>query len=150
LVPADLPNPASLTINQTLSDSFLGDGSAANLVFINGDTAQAGAGFLNGLGVSHIIGGSATTRGRQSIASFLDLIAATNAANPNRNYVALYGNAFSVSGDGGTNTGVGAQGALYPLASRGDLKSGATNLLASAMSSTSRFERAPASSTRPT
>jgi hypothetical protein len=117
------------TINQSLSGSSLPTGNAANLIFITGDTAQAGAGFINGSEITHFVGGSAVTGGREAFASFLKLTAPTNASNPNRNYAGIWGNAFSDAGDGGTNTGAGALGALFGSGAWGDLQSGATNLL---------------------
>lgn len=127
-------NPAAgatvpgLTITQTLTGAVGFGGNAANLNFIASDNAQAGAGFLNYFEVSANFGGSATTGGRETIAAFLNLSAPTNASNSNRNYVSLYGSAFSAAGDGGTNTGAGSKGGLFPLATWGDLQSGATNM----------------------
>lgn len=118
-----------LSTNQVLSGSSLPTGAAANLFFITGDTAQAGGGFVNGVVVSHNAGGSAATGGRQSLASFLNLSTPTSASNTNTNYVALYGNAFTATGDGGTNTGGGARGGIFGLAEWSDLQSGGVNLL---------------------
>lgn len=128
-------NPATgatvpgLTINQVFSGAVGFLGNAGNLLFVSADTAQAGSGFINVYQTTHVMGGAATTGGRQSNACFLDFIAATNASNPNRNYICSYSNFFATSSDGGTNTGAGAKGAGFGLASWSDLQNGATNWL---------------------
>lgn len=128
VVTSTTPVPG-LSVLQALSGASLPAGNASNLIFIASDTVQAGAGFLNGFEVSHQVGGSSATGGREAFASFLNLIAPTSASNTNRNYVAIWGNGFSAAGDGGTNTGAGALGAIFGSGAWGDLQSGATNML---------------------
>jgi hypothetical protein len=122
---------AGLTINQSvLGSSGFPTGNAMNLVYINGDDAAlTGPSFIQGFQLTYNIGGSSMQGGRNGIAAFLNLAAPTSASNANRNYLAGWFNAYSAAGDGGTNTGAGALGALFALGSWNDLQSGATNLL---------------------
>lgn len=93
------------------------------------DDADAGSDFMIGFRVRHQFGGSATKGGREALSGTGWLTAATNAANGNRNYVGLQGKMLAQSGDGGTNTGAGALGAIFGLGGAVYAYAGATNLL---------------------
>jgi len=93
------------------------------------DDADADTDFMIGFRVRHQFGGSAMKGGREALSGTGWLTAATNAANANRNYVGLQGKMLAQSGDGGTNTGAGALGAIFGLGGAVYAYAGATNLL---------------------
>jgi hypothetical protein len=122
---------AGLSINQAATGSSgFPTGNALNLINVTSDNAAlGGAAFLSALDVSHVIGGSAMTGGRQTISAYMQLTAASSGSNPNRNYSAIFGSGSASSSDGGTNTGAGALGAIFSLSTFANLQSGATNFL---------------------
>lgn len=104
-------------------------GITPNLFYIPGDTYDAGGNFVSGVQVSHSFGGAATKGGRIGFFSSLGLTSPTHVDNPNRNYVGLQGTGYATSGDGGTDTGAGAKGAVFGIGAHGYLHAGVTNAL---------------------
>lgn len=120
--------------------SFTGSiavGASADLIYspsaymfdITSDDADVGADFMIGFRVRHLFGGSNTEGGREALSSTGWLTAATSGSNANRNYVGLQGKMLAQSGDGGTNTGAGALGAIFGLGGAVYAYAAATNLL---------------------
>ena len=93
------------------------------------DDADADTDFMIGFRVRHQFGGSAMKGGREALSGTGWLTAATNSGNTNRNYVGLQGKMLAQSGDGGTNTGAGALGAIFGLGGAVYAYAAATNLL---------------------
>lgn len=120
--------------------SFTGSiavGASADLLYspsaymfdITSDDADVGADFMIGFRVRHLFGGSNTEGGREALSGTGWLTAATSGANANRNYVGLQGKMLAQSGDGGTNTGAGALGAIFGAGGAAYAYAAATNLL---------------------
>lgn len=120
--------------------SFTGSiavGASADLLYspsaymfdITSDDADVGADFMVGFRVRHLFGGSNTEGGREVLSGTGWLTAATSAGNANRNYVGLQGKMLAQSGDGGTNTGAGALGAIFGAGGAAYAYAAATNLL---------------------
>lgn len=103
--------------------------TSAFMFDILSDDRDVGSDFSVGLRIRHQFGGAATKGAREAVASAVYLTAPTNAANLNRNYVAIQGKAFAQTGDGGTDTGAGAKGAIFGLGGAAYAEAGATNLL---------------------
>jgi hypothetical protein len=93
------------------------------------DDADADTDFMIGFRVRHRFGGSAMKGGREALSGTGWLTAATNSGNTNRNYVGLQGKMLAQSGDGGTNTGAGALGAIFGVGGAAYAYAAATNLL---------------------
>lgn len=93
------------------------------------DDADAGSDFMVGFRVRHRFGGPAAKGGREALSGAAWLTAATHASNANRNYVGLQGKMLAQSGDGGTNTGAGALGAIFGVGGAVYAYAAATNLL---------------------
>lgn len=102
---------------------------SAYMYDITSDNADVGSDFSIGFRVRHMFGGSATKGGRETLSGTGWLTAATNSANANRNYVGLQGKMYAQSGDGGTNTGAGALGAVFGAGGAVYAYAAATNLL---------------------
>jgi len=120
--------------------SFTGSiavGASANLLYspssymfdVTSDDADVGGDFMIGFRVRHMFGGSALKGGREALSGTGWLTAATSGSNANRNYVGLQGKMFAQSGDGGTNTGAGALGAIFGAGGAAYAYAAATNLL---------------------
>jgi hypothetical protein len=93
----------------------------------NGQTAS----FVNNLVSFQQFGGSAVTGGRNAFVGWAQLTAPTNSgARAFRDYSGVTGIGEAQSGDGGTNTGAGAQAAIFGGNFQSRLGAGATNLLA--------------------
>src|SRR6266853_1705938 len=87
-----------------VSTGVVTSGSSYNAGIVNfTDAINVGANFSNGFTVNQAFGGSTLQGGRAGLNASLTLTSATNAANPNRNYLAVQGIAFGNSADGGTN-----------------------------------------------
>jgi hypothetical protein len=93
------------------------------------DDADADTDFMIGFRVRHQFGGSAMKGGREALSGTGWLTAASNSGNTNRNYVGLQGKMLAQSGDGGTNTGAGALGAIFGTGGAAYAYAAATNLL---------------------
>lgn len=118
-----------ISITQAITGS-MGGGFNHNLINITSDNSQCvGAVFCNGFTTQYLFGGSAMTGGRQGAQVSATLTAPTSASNPNRNYVAGTFIADAQSSDNGTNTGAGAQGAMFSMNPVAKLSAGATNWL---------------------
>lgn len=120
--------------------SFTGSiaiGASADLLYspsgymfdITSDNADVGGDFMTGFRVRHMFGGSATKGGREVLSGTGWLTAATSGSNTNRNYVGMQGKMFAQAGDGGTNTGAGALGAIFGIGGAAYAYAAATNLL---------------------
>lgn len=120
--------------------SFTGSiavGASANLLYspssymfdVTSDDADVGGDFMIGFRVRHLFGGSAMKGGREVLSGTGWLTAASSASNANRNYVGVQGKMLAQSGDGGTNTGAGALGAIFGMGGAVYAYAGATNLL---------------------
>lgn len=77
------------------------------------DDADAGSDFMVGFRMRHRFGGASAKGGREGLSGTIEMIAPTNSANANRNYVAVQGKAYSYHGDGGTDCVAGAKGAIF-------------------------------------
>lgn len=118
-----------LVIGQTPSGSA-STAQSYNLISASADSATiTGANFGVLLNVSLVINGAAVQGGRVAVHGYTQLAASTNASNGIRNYSGLLGTGTATASDGGTNTGVGALGAIFGSSAWGDLQSGATNFL---------------------
>ncbi len=110
------PTAGSLTPGVSITQSAAGTSAVSlnfNSILISPDTVNAGANFVQGLSIIHGFGTSPCQGGRQALDVTLSLNAATNASNPNRNYVAGILVAQAQSSDGG---GVGTEkGSLFAL-----------------------------------
>ena len=105
-------------------------GYSAHEIDIATDNAALGANFGTGLYVQQLYGGTAATGGRSAIWADNINNAATNSANPNRNYVGVTGQGWAAFSDGGTGLTAGtAKGAFFGLSGTGIAASGATNIL---------------------
>jgi hypothetical protein len=128
-------NPTVSTLNQGLLINQTPAGTSAlaqsynNIIVTNDVAAITGGGFGVALNVNDVLNGSTAQGGREAIQGYMQLAAPTNAANINRNYVGVVGIGTATAGDGGTNTGAGALGAIFGMSAWGDAQSGATNLL---------------------
>jgi hypothetical protein len=128
-------NPTATSLDQGLTISQSPSGSSAAAVSLNSITANPDVMAITGgnfgilLNISQAFGGSTVQGGRITTQSYINLTAPTNAANANRNYTATQFTGTASSGDGGTNTGAGAQGGIFGSSSQCSLVSGATNLL---------------------
>lgn len=120
--------------------SFTGSiavGASANLLYspssymfdVTSDDADVGGDFMIGFRVRHLFGGSAMKGGREVLSGTGWLTAASSASNANRNYVGVQGKMLAQSGDGGTNTGAGALGAIFGMGGAVYAYAAATNLL---------------------
>lgn len=98
------------------------------LFYAPSDDVDSGAGFVEILVGVDNVGGANAKGGRNVVAGYCQLVAPTNAANPNRNYTGTIGEGIAFSGDGGTNTGAGALGAIFGGGFVGRALNGATNL----------------------
>ncbi len=125
--------PAAGTLAQGFSTTQLASGAATDTFGINeidivSDDISTPAGqMVNGLLMFHHFGGAAAVGGRQGIAIYQYLDAATSVANTNRNYVALYASCRAQSDDGGTAPS--PKGAIFGINPDAIAESGATNLL---------------------
>lgn len=102
---------------------------SAYMFDITSDDADVGSDFMIGFRVRHLFGGSNTKGGREALSGTGWLTAATSGSNANRNYVGMQGKMLAQSGDGGTNTGAGALGAIFGLGGAAYAYAAATNLL---------------------
>jgi len=119
----------TLTGAHTIGAGPLNGYTSAYHFDIYSDNADVGTDFMVGFRVRHQFGGAATKGGREALSGTGWLTAATNAANANRNYVAVQGKMLAQSGDGGTNTGAGALGAVFGIGGAAYAYAAATNLL---------------------
>ena len=135
IIPADCiqlaPRPASLNPAMLSTQSMSGisnDPINANRLVISTDDVTVNNGdFLNGWTLEHSYGGSAMMGGRESFAVYSTLIAPSNPANTNRNYVSVTGVCHATTGDGGTiNCPLGA---IFAFGSRAGAETGAEYLL---------------------
>lgn len=118
-----------LLINQTLAGSQSGSFNANNII-INSNAAFTGASaFLNGVNLNCSLTGTTVQGGINCAQVTMGLNSPSNASNVNHNYVGLTAVGQANSGDGGTNTGAGAQGAVFATNFVGNAVNGATNLL---------------------
>lgn len=105
-------------LNKGFNITQVGSGSGAsglnlNQINITNDTADAGVGFLQGVGIVYGFGGSAMKGGRIGLNIISSLNAATSATNSNRFYIAGEFIAQAQADDGG---GAGTeQGYLYAV-----------------------------------
>lgn len=104
-------------------------GSALAMFEVTADDVNAAGNKFDALQVFYTIGGTNLQGGRHGISSQLNLTATTNAANADRNYVGVHGQAAASVADTGTDTGVNAKGAIFGANLIGWLKAGATNFL---------------------
>ncbi|VFU07950.1 hypothetical protein [Methylocella tundrae] len=113
---------------QSLSGILAGNPAFnANWLKLSSDTLDVGGGFVQGLLVEQHFGGAGTKGGRQTILSAAFLVAPTDAANTNRNYVSLSASIEAASGDGGS---LGSEkGALFASNFVAIADAGATHLL---------------------
>jgi hypothetical protein len=135
LNPTALTLKRSITSYQNTSGTVDGPGAfAANYLAIDDHAVNAPgdgitAAFHNGLNMSIAFGGPNTIGGLNAIEVDGQLTAPTSASNTNRNYVASFGQMTALTGDGGTNSMGGAQGAVFGSNFYGHLAAGAINLL---------------------
>lgn len=122
--------PQGVSVIQTATGTLNGGaGFNYNLFNVTSDNASTGGGFGTGLTSQMTFGGAAQFGGRIALQGVANLNGATNAANTNRNYVGGLFQGKAVTGDGGTNLGAGAQGAIFGFSAFGSAANGATNLL---------------------
>lgn len=109
----------------------LGYGGAAFNFEVHRDDMNVGADFSRALYVRHIFGGANKQGGTFAVlGEAYHQGSATNAANPQRNYVATGGNMHIQSSDGGTGTTFAtAKGAYFGMATAVYADSAATNIL---------------------
>lgn len=120
----------AINITQTPSGTQAG-GFNANTITITSTAALTGvSAFLDGVNMGCSLQTSAVQGGINCLQVITGLNAATNASNANRNYVGIVGASQANTGDGGTNTGAGALGAMTAANFIGSAVNGATNLFA--------------------
>lgn len=109
----------------------LGYGGSAFHFDVHGDDMNVGGDFSRGVYSRHIFGGSGKQGGVFAIlGEAYHQNAATNASNPQRNYVATGGNMHIQSSDGGTGTTFAtAKGAYFGMATAVYADAAATNIL---------------------
>jgi len=122
---------ATLSTSTSSSKASVSGVFQYNLIHITSDQIvhNDATGFVVGLNVAHVFGGSSVKGGREALQAYLELNAATSSSNANRNYVAGQFDVTATDDDGGTNTTSGAKGALFGFGAWADAQSGATNLL---------------------
>src|SRR5262245_2712796 len=127
------PTPNSLTqgliINQTPAGSQSGSFNANNITITSSAALTGASAFLDGINVNCSLQSATVQGGINCFQVTTGLNAATNAANANRNYVGIAGIGQANTGDGGTDTGGGAKGAIFGSNFVGTAVNGATNLL---------------------
>ncbi len=112
--------PSGGSLAQGFSTTQAMSGAAAdtfgiNEINITADDINTAAGqMVNGLLMYRHFGGAATVGGRQGIGIYQYLDSATNAANTNRNYVALYASSRATSSDGGASLAA-PKGAIFGI-----------------------------------
>jgi hypothetical protein len=84
-----------------------------NGICINGDNAAHGNAFFYDFVIVHLFGGSSLTGSVNGTLEWMIQTAASSSSNPERFYAAVSGISDTRSGDGGTNTGAGSQGAYF-------------------------------------
>lgn len=116
-----------LSITETVSGATGGLFSANSIQVA--DVANAGSSFVNGLIVNQVFGQSSAQGGRQAIFGQAQLVAATNATNPNRNYVGVTGIGLASANDGGTGvTSVTGLGGMFGGNFQGNAAASASNM----------------------
>lgn len=122
----NIASPGSITLtssgfgygyltSQTVSGALTTNQYFNNKIGIldSADGSGTALGGVYGFSVAQDIGGSTLKGSRGAIHGQTTLNGATHAANPNRTYVAGSFHAHAATGDGGTNTGAGALGAVW-------------------------------------
>jgi hypothetical protein len=120
-----------MNLTGTISTSYVHNANNFKISSDNVATHNNGSfhDFANGFAFEHRFGGSSMLGGRQALAAFAYLTAASSASNSNRNYVAVTGVSTALAGDGGTSTALAnTKGALFGGGFVGSAVDGATNL----------------------
>lgn len=119
----------ALNITQTPSGTQSGSFNMNSITVTSSAALTGSSAFLQGLNMDCSAQTTSVQGGINCLQVFTGLNSVTNASNANHNYVAIVGGGQANSGDGGTNTGAGAQGAIFGSNFIGNAVSGATNLL---------------------
>lgn len=125
--PATGTTTRGISTTQTPAGTTTGN-VVLNQLTIDPDTVVTDANFVIGLNVA-MKTGAGIKGGREAIQAYMELAAASDAANANRNYVGLQAIGTATASDGGTNTGAGALGAIFGGSWYGYAQNTATNLL---------------------
>lgn len=127
------PTPNSLTqgliITQTPAGTQSGQFLANNITITSNAALTSANSFLDGINVNCSLQSTTVQGGVNCLQVTAGLNSPTNAGNANRNYVGITGIGQANTGDGGTNTGAGALGAIFGSNFVGLAVNGATNLL---------------------
>ena len=127
------PTANSLTQGLIVNQSPAGTQASsynANSITVTSNAALTGASsFLYGLNMGCSLQSTTVQGGVNCLQVSVGLNSPTNASNANHNYVGAAFIGQANSADGGTNTGAGAQGAVFGSNFVGNAVNGATNLL---------------------
>lgn len=119
--------PTSTVMSRVVSFAGSAIGKVANLILTSNENLAIDQEY--DLAVLHSFGGTNIVGGRITILGWVELTAATSTSNVNKNYIGVVGIGEADSGDGGTNLGAGAAGAIFGANLQTRMGTSAQNIL---------------------